>query len=236
MVTQPGGSEPIQFDFPVANQPLIGVIDTGFSGNNPDIDYSRIILGSDRIANDDNPLLQPGEGNEHGTHVLGIIAATQNNGIGIDGVNDKAPIWVGRAVDSGKWAESLVEFVDAAKASGKPNAVVNLSLDLTQVNPDGSITTRYEFTPQERAAIEYARQNQVLIVVAAGNDGDVMSILGQASQEFDNIITVGAADGLDRAPYSSYGYGLDILARGGTTRIRYCPLLEMMSAQWQGLL
>jgi hypothetical protein len=45
MVTQPGGSEPIQFDFPVANQPLIGVIDTGFSGNNPDIDYSRIILG-----------------------------------------------------------------------------------------------------------------------------------------------------------------------------------------------
>ncbi|MEW6492094.1 MAG: S8 family serine peptidase [Cyanobacteriota bacterium] len=217
MVTQPGGSEPIQFDFPVANQPLIGVIDTGFSENNPDIDYSRIILGSDRISNDNNPLLQPGEGSEHGTHVLGIIGATQNNGIGIDGVNDKAPIWVGRAVDSGKWAESLVEFVDAAKASGKPNAVVNLSLDLTQVNPDGSVTTRYEFTPQERAAIEYARQNQVLIVVAAGNDGDVMSILGQASQEFDNIITVGAADGLDRAAYSSYGYGLDILARGGTT-------------------
>jgi len=217
VVTPPVDSKSVSFDFPASNQPLVGVIDTGFSGNNPDIDYSRIILGRDRISNENNPLLQPGEGNEHGTHVLGIIAATQNNGIGIDGVNDKAPIWLGRAVGSGQWAESLVEFVDAAKASGKPNAVVNLSLDLTQVNPDGSITTRYEFTPQERAAIEYARQNQVLIVVAAGNDGDVMSILGQASQEFDNIITVGAADGLDRAPYSSYGYGLDILARGGTT-------------------
>jgi len=217
MVAQPGGSEPIQFDFPVANQPLIGVIDTGFSGNNADIDYSRIILGSDRISNDDNPLLQPGEGNEHGTHVLGIIAATQNNGIGIDGVNDKAPIWLGRAVGSGQWAESLVDFVDAARASNQKNAVVNLSLDLTQVNPDGSVTTRYELTPAERSALEYARQSNVLVVVAAGNDGGVMSALGQASQEFDNIITVGAADGANRAAYSSYGYGLDILAPGGTT-------------------
>lgn len=43
-----------------------------------------------------------------------------------------------------------------------------------------------------------------------------MSVLGQASQEFDNIITVGAADGMARATYSSYGYGLDIVAPGGS--------------------
>ncbi|MEH2123818.1 S8 family serine peptidase [Nostoc sp.] len=205
-----------QFEFPKADQPLVGIIDTGFSGDNPDIDYSRIILGQDRVNGDANPLLASGEGNEHGTHVLGVIAATQNNDVGIDGINDDAPVWVGRAIGSGKWADSLVEFVDAAKVSGQPNAVVNLSLDLTQVNPDGSVTTRYEFTPAERTAIEYARQNGVLIVVASGNDGGVMSALGQASQEFDNIITVGAADGLDRADYSSYGDGLDILAAGGT--------------------
>ena len=261
--------EPVQidFDFPASDQPLIGVIDTGFSGDNPDIDYSRIILGRDRVDGDDNPLLPSPQVNdnpllpsdlangsitdnlidgvqdhdnsvlpsaqvnqsvtnnltsspqssEHGTHVLGIIGATQDNGIGIDGINDDAPIWVGRTVGSGKWAESLVEFVDKAIESDQPNAVVNLSLDLTQINQDGSTTTRYEFTPQERAAIEYARQNHVLIVAAAGNDGGVMSVLGQASQEFDNIITVGASDGLDRADYSSYGNGLDIVAPGGTT-------------------
>jgi surface antigen len=197
-------------------QPLIGVIDTGFSANNPDIDYSRLILGKDHIAGDENPLLAPGEGDDHGTHVLGIIGATQDNGIGIDGVNDDAPLWVGRAIGSGEWADSLGEFVDEFVDSGQPNAVVNLSLDLTQVNPDGTVTTRYEFTPEERAAIELARQHNVLLVVAAGNDGGVMSALGQASQEFDNIITVGAAMGLTRADYSSYGRGLDIMAPGGS--------------------
>ncbi|GAB4194623.1 MAG: hypothetical protein Fur006_40500 [Coleofasciculaceae cyanobacterium] len=219
---------PIKFEFPQSAQPLVGIIDTGFAANNSDIDYSHISLGQDRVDGDANPLLQPGEGNEHGTHVLGIIAATQDNNIGIDGVNDNAPIWLGRAVGSGKWAESLVEFVDAAQASGQPNAVVNLSFDLTQVNPDGSVTTRYAFTPQEWAALEYAHQNGVIVVTAAGNDGGTMSALGQASQTFDNIITVGAAEnfdrfvstakGFDRTGYSSYGPGLDVLADGGTPK------------------
>ena len=203
-------------EVPPSHQPLIGIIDTGVSAHNPDIDSTNITLGHDYIDGDNNPLLEAGEGNEHGTHITGMIGATQNNDTGIDGINDQAPLWVGRATGSGHWADSLTEFVDAAKASDQPNAVVNLSFDLTQINPDGSITTRYEFTPHEIQALEYARQNHVLIVAAAGNDGGVMSALGQASQEFDNIITVGSADGLERADYSSYGYGLDIVAHGGT--------------------
>ncbi|MGC1248918.1 MAG: S8 family serine peptidase, partial [Spirulinaceae cyanobacterium] len=213
------------YNFPTEDQPLIGFIDTGFSGDNPDLDYEKISLGTDKIANDADPLLAPGEGNEHGTHVLGIVAAENNNDIGIDGINDDAPIWLGRAVNSGKWAESLMEFVDAAKESGQPNAIANLSFDLTQIDIDGVETTRYEFTPPEMAALEYAQQNNVLVAVAAGNEGEVMSALGQASQQFDNIITVGSAEqmsgetsvwqGFDRAEYSNHGEGLDIVANGG---------------------
>ncbi|MEQ9551174.1 MAG: DUF4114 domain-containing protein [Coleofasciculus sp. G3-WIS-01] len=137
--------EPVEvdFEFPESDQPLIGVIDTGFSEDNPDIDYNRVSLGQDRIDGDNNPLIEAGEGNEHGTHLLGIIGATQDNDIGVEGINDDAPIWVGRAVGSGKWAESLVEFVDAAQESGQPNAVVNLSLDLTQIDANGEVLTRY---------------------------------------------------------------------------------------------
>jgi murein DD-endopeptidase MepM/ murein hydrolase activator NlpD len=218
---------PTRFEFTKEDQPLVGVIDTGFAENNSDLDYDNISLGKDLVDGDDNPLLAEGEGNEHGTHILGIIAAEQDNGEGIDGINPDAPIWLGRGVGSGEWADSLVEFVDAAKESGQPNAVVNLSMDLTQTDAEGNVTTRYELTPMERAAIEYARQNNVMIVAAAGNDGGVMSALGQASQEFDNIMTVGAAEqfdpdtsawqGSDRTNYSSYGQGLDVVAYGGTT-------------------
>lgn len=213
----PSASLPPEDPEPIApNQPLIGVIDTGFAVNNPDIDYSRIILGQDWVDGDDNPLLEIGEGDEHGTLVLGLIGATNNNVLGIEGINDKAPLWLGRAIGSGEWAESLVEFVDASLESEQSNAVVNLSLDLTDINPDGSVSTRLELIPEERAALEYARQNNVLVVVSAGNDGDAMSALGQASQEFDNIITVGSSEGTERSAYSSYGYGLNLLAPGGT--------------------
>ncbi|WP_293360079.1 MULTISPECIES: S8 family serine peptidase [unclassified Microcoleus] len=194
-------------NFPLASQPLVGSIDTGVSADSPYLNYANIKKGRDYVGGDDNPLLKPGEGSEHGTFMLGII----------DAINKTAPKWVGRAIDSGRWADSLVEFVDAAKASGQKNAIANLSLDLTQKNADGSVTTRYELTPQERSAIEYARQNGVMLVAAAGNDGGVMSVLGQASQEFDNIFTVGAGDINGRSIYSSYGRGLDIVADGGTT-------------------
>ena len=199
-------------------QPLIGVIDTGFSGNNPDIDYSRILVGRDRIDNDNDPFIFPGIGSEHGTHIAGLIGATRDNGFGINGMNDQAPLWLGRAVGSGNWADSLIEFVDAAKQAGQPHAIANLSFDLTQRDASGRVTTRYELTPQERKALEYARQNGVLIVVPSGNDGGVASVLGQASQEFLNIITVGAIgsiDGTTPTGYSNRGRGLNIVAYGG---------------------
>ncbi|MEG3851142.1 S8 family serine peptidase, partial [Microcoleus sp. herbarium19] len=108
--------------------------------------------------------------------------------------------------------QSLIEFVDAAIAAKQPNAVVNLSFDLTQINPDGTQTTRHQLTAAERSALKYAQENNILIVAAAGNEGNLLSALGQASTEYNNILTVGASENNYRAGYSSYGEGLDILA------------------------
>ncbi|MGB3265880.1 MAG: S8 family serine peptidase [Microcoleus sp.] len=193
---------------PQQNQPFIGIIDTGFTANNPNIDYSQIILGKDVIEGDNNPLLQANEGNQHGDTILEIISTSNNQNN-----TKKAPaIWLGRATGSGNWHQSLIEFADATKAAKQPNAVVNLSFDLTQINPDGTQTTRHFLTAEETAALKYAKDNNILIVAAAGNEGNLLSALGQASTEFDNIITVGAAENNYRAAYSSYGRGLDILA------------------------
>ncbi|MEG3857483.1 S8 family serine peptidase, partial [Microcoleus sp. Z1_C4] len=100
----------------------------------------------------------------------------------------------------------------------QPNALINLSFDLTQINPDGTQTTRYQLTPEEKSALKYAQDNNILIVAAAGNEGTLISALGQASTEFDNIITVGASENNNRSAYSSYGGGLDILAPTNTQK------------------
>jgi len=89
---------------------------------------------TDTTENEDNPSLGIATGDEHGTHVLGIIGAIEDNDIGIQGINDKAPLWVGRAVGSGAWAESLVEFADASDDSEQPNA---LRLRLRYFSPWG---------------------------------------------------------------------------------------------------
>lgn len=142
--------------------------------------------------------------NDHGTQMLDTIRE----------VNPEASIVLKDGVGKGGWAESLTEFVDTAKASEQTGAVANLSFDLTEVRPDGTVTTRSQLTAEEQTALAYARDNNVLVVASAGNEGGAMSALGQASQQFENVIAVGAAEGDHRAGYSSFGSGLDLVANG----------------------
>ncbi|VXD24083.1 putative Subtilisin [Planktothrix serta PCC 8927] len=231
------------FEFPTENQPLVGVIDTGFSSHNPDLDYSKITWGSDRIEGDNDPTVTTENSSDNGTLTLEIIAAKQNNNIGINGINDNVSIWAGRADSSNYWADSLVEFVDVAKASEQVNAVVNLNLELSPVNSDGS----YQLTSPEINAIQYAQTHNIIVVVSAGEQPGTVAALGELSQEFDNIITVGSAERVNNAiafskayentPNSGTGEGLNIVADsriGNTTdsSVATAKVTGAMSQVW----
>ncbi len=197
---------------PQRDLPLVGIIDTGFDRGSVAMTTGSVALGYDWVDGDPDPLLD-GLGS-HGSRILQVIQSTQTQPLPFE--SQLAPTWIGRGVGAGNWAASLVEFVNHAVAQGETQAVVNLSFELTQFDATGHLMPRFTLSPQEIAALNYAQQHHVLLVVAAGNQGEVLSALGQASVQFDNIVTVGALDGGGRADYSGMGTGLTLLATGGT--------------------
>ncbi len=198
------------------NLPVLAVLDTGISALSPDLDYGNIINAFDYVAQDSDSLLNLGEGSEHGTFLTGLVAALSGNGTGIDGLNDEALIYNSRVTGSGKWADALLDYVDWLKQTGQRNGIALVGSDLIQKNADGSITTRYDLTPQEREALRTAWDAGVLIVVPMGNEGGVASVLGQTSQEHKNVLSVVAIHNDTVAPYSNRGLGSILSAEGGS--------------------
>lgn len=100
-------------------------------------------------------------GRTHGTHVSGIIAAKRNNGIGIDGAANNVKIMAIRNTPSGdEYDKDVALGVYYAVDNGAK--VINMSFGK-------------QFSPHSdwvRDAIAYAAEKDVLIVAAAGNDGE----------------------------------------------------------------
>ena len=122
----------------------------------------------------------------HGSHVLGIIAATEKNGIGVSGVCPTCSAMMARVdVSSSVIAAAYRRLVD--------RGVQIINYSMTAVNPSGPEYTCSSFNYQEICtAIAYASMRDVLIVAAAGNFSrsapgfpanmpDVLSVAGAAN-------------------------------------------------------
>jgi subtilisin family serine protease len=136
----------------------------------------------------------------HGTHVAGIIAAERDNGLGVNGVANNVEIMVLRAVSQADEYDK-----DVAKA-------IRYAVDNGARIINGSFGKYHSTNPEwVWEALEYAAENDVLFVNAAGNEGldtDFTQVYPQ-DQELDGeeisttFITVGALN---------YEYGSDLLA------------------------
>ncbi|HCW07573.1 MAG TPA: peptidase S8 [Cytophagales bacterium] len=97
----------------------------------------------------------------HGTHVAGIIAGNRKNTIGIQGIADHVKIMVVRAIPNGDERDKdVANAILYAVDNGAQ--IINMSFGK-------------RFSPAKAAvdkAVAYAEQNGVLLIHAAGNDGD----------------------------------------------------------------
>jgi len=95
----------------------------------------------------------------HGTHVAGIIAAVRDNGIGVNGIAPNASIMPLRAIPGGDERDKDVALA-IRYAVDNGAKIINMSFG-KGYSPDAELVFE---------AIEYAEDNDVLLIHAAGND------------------------------------------------------------------
>jgi len=179
---------------------LVAVLDTGVDASHPDL-IGRVdtALGRD-FVNDDNDAT---DDNGHGTHVAGIIAATEGNGgtVGVAPGCRVLPVKVMAADGTGDSYDIAAGIEYAADAGAR---VINLSL----AGPSDQLMSD---------AVSYARSKGCVVVAAAGNEGSPDG--ADYPARYEGVVGVGAVDRTGaRWVYtrggSNYGSGVDIAAPG----------------------
>ena len=198
-------------------------------------------------TNDPSPLIKPST-STHGTHVAGTIGASGNNGIGITGVAWDVQIMPLSVEDPG--SENFVNTNKAIQYAVDNGAdIVNLSFGrrmklnpaelMTYMRANGSFvpgTPMYitRLLKDDLNVFRHAKAADVLLVIAAGNDGYRASSLADWSQIgnldqtlspmnfisgfFDNAVNVASSDGMSQlSPYTNTGLSVDLSAPGGNT-------------------
>ncbi|MCA9308815.1 S8 family serine peptidase, partial [Candidatus Saccharibacteria bacterium] len=153
-----------------------------------------------------------GEGTSHGTETSGLVGAVGDNGIGTTAISRDVSVMPLQVIDdSGSgYSDDVAEAIYYAVDNGAD--VINMSLGTSGNDPT------------VEAAVEYAYDNNVVVVAAAGNCGNPGSdgpCTGQVTGYItfpannDKVIAVGATTSSNaRASFSSYGERLDIVAPG----------------------
>jgi hypothetical protein len=136
----------------------------------------------------------------HGTHVAGIAAAMTDNGMGVAGLGYSSTIMDVKVLDdNGMGAYSWI-------VSGIIWAVDN-GADIINMSLGGSFASS-----AMEDAVNYAWETGVVVVAAAGNNGDSTPMY---PAYYVNCIAVAATDANDaKASWSNYGDWVDVAAPG----------------------
>lgn len=208
-----------------ASNIVVADLDSGARFEHEDL-RGRLIAGYDFVSDPGNaldgngrdplPIDEGSNGDWHGTHTAGTIAAATNNHTGIAGINWVSKVLVVRVLGKGlygydsdildgmRWAAGLP--VPGTPPNATPARVINMSM-----------TTWESCNPAWQSAIQDVRGRGVTLVVAAGNDN--RSVTSQNTPaDCPGVVVVAAVDrDGSRASYSNYGKAITVAAPGTNT-------------------
>ncbi len=205
----------------------VAILDTGIDLTHPDL-VPNLDLALGRNCITSGP---PQDGHGHGTHVAGIVAAS-NNGDGVVGVAPEAtlvPIKVLDDTGQGEWSNLIcaIDYLTALRTDGDPtNDVLVANMSLGDTGSIGSCTDGFV-----REAICRSVAAGITYVAAAGNS--TVDVSGFIPAAYPEVIAVSALTDIDGEPggtagcpfffffcddtlaeFSNYGAGIDVTAPG----------------------
>lgn len=214
---------------------VVAVIDTGIDITHPDLVDNLWVnsgeVAGDGIDNDGNGLIDdvsgwdfvngdsvPNDTSGHGTHVSGTIGARGNNGFGNVGVNWNVKILPLRVGDS--------DFIDTAAVVDALSYIADLKASGVNVVVSNNSYGSGSPSPSMRAQVLRQRDNGILFVAAAGNDGDdIDDRFAEYPAGFvaENVIAVANSNKSDDlSPASNFGAtSVDLAAPGSVIYSTY---------------
>ncbi|PSP80859.1 serine protease [Halobacteriales archaeon QS_1_68_20] len=173
----------------------IAILDTGIDSDHEDL-QANLGEGKDFTGKGSWE-----DGNGHGTHCAGTADAVDNS-TGVVGVSTEATLHAGKVLDdsgSGSFSDIAAGIRWAA----------DQGYDVASLSLGGS-----SGTSELKDAVDYAYNNGVLVVAAAGNDGECCDCVSYPAV-YSNAIAVSATDSNDNlASFSSTGPEVEIAAPG----------------------
>lgn len=194
----------------------VGVIDTGIAGDQPDF---KDAAGNTRIVANviTSPGAKtPGDGLGHGTHVAGIIAGDSNHRAAGDPFKGK---YVGMAPGANLIAIKASDDAGNSTVLDVINGIAfavdhkdQFNLRVLNLSLAADTPQSYKTDPLD-AAVEYAWQKGIVVVVASGNRGSAADAVQYAPANDPFVISVG---GVDESGNSGRGVRADWSSNGVT--------------------
>jgi membrane-anchored mycosin MYCP len=177
----------------------VGVVDSGVDGDNPHL-RGKVFPGHDFVRNVEGARFDCAP---HGTPVASIIVGARVDGTAFHGMAPDARIVPARITDTDEIKGGPAVVAAAIRYTVDSGVqVLNLSLTL------------FEDVPEVKQAIDYARQHDVVVVAAAGNQGEEGNPTPYPAA-YPGVIGVGSIDIAGaRAPDSQTGDYVDLVAPG----------------------